>query len=70
MRDEYPKVAFLSPAEVRLLMGFKDAKEWAAFLADNPTFPPLVAVGKTAGGKPRLRYSKERVYAFITHLGG
>ncbi len=69
MRDEYPKRAFLTASQVRTLIGIENHKEWLAFLAEHPTFPTLVAVGKTAKGTPRLRYSKARIYAFLELLG-
>ena len=69
MRDEYPKKAFLTPAQVRTLVGIENHKEWLAFLEQHPAFPPLVTVGKTARGQPRQRYSKAKVYAFLEMLG-
>ncbi len=69
MRDEYPGRAFLTVTQVRTLVGVENHKEWLAFLEQHPTFPPLIAVGKTAGGKARTRYSKARVYGFLEAMG-
>ncbi len=69
MRDEFPGRAFLTPAEVKQLVGILNHKEWLQFLLQYPTFPAQVPLGQTAGKKPRLRYSKAKVYAFLEMLG-
>ena len=65
MRDEFPGQAFLTVAQARNLLAYKDHKSWAAFLEANPDFPRMVAVGKTTNGKPRMLYPKSLVYAWI-----
>ena len=70
MRDEFPGRAFLLPAQVQKLLGIRNHKEWTAFLAEQPLFPAMVQVGKTPKGKPRMRYPKSKVLAFIDLLGG
>ena len=62
-RHEYPGQAFLTDAQVRRLLAYKDRKEWAAFLDVNEDFPDRVEVGKSRNGKPRLLFIKELVYA-------
>ncbi len=51
------------------MLGIKNHKEWGIFLADHPTFPAQVKVGKTATGKPRMRFPKRLVLAFLDLLG-
>ncbi len=70
MRDEFPGRAFLLPTQVRKLMGLRNHAEWTAFLADHPLFPGMVQVGKTAKGRPRMRYPKSKVLAYVDLLGG
>jgi hypothetical protein len=65
MLDEFPRMAYLTGPEVRRLLRIENHKEWSAFLTDNPTFPRQVPVGKTRGGKPRLRYPKHKIYAWM-----
>ncbi len=69
MRDEHPGMGFLTATEVRKLVRRPKPADFARFLADNPKFPPLIQVGTTAKGKPRMLYSKARVYAFLELLG-
>ncbi len=70
MRDEFPGVAFLTPAQVRKLLGFTNPREFDAFVAEHRDFPGLVVWGKTARGKARLRYPKGKVLAFCELHGG
>lgn len=70
MRDEHPGKAFLTAAEVRRMLRLSNRESFEAWLSDNPTFPKLVAVGKTAKGKPRLFYPKSKVLSFLELLGG
>jgi len=65
MRDEFPGQAFLTDAQVRRLLAYKDRKEWAAFLTMNDDFPERVDAGKTRNGKPRLLFPKDLVFAWI-----
>jgi hypothetical protein len=65
MLDEYPGQAFLTPAQVQRLLAYRDRKGFVEFIAANPDFPKLRAIGKTKGGKPRMMYPKYRVYLWV-----
>jgi hypothetical protein len=55
----------LEPSEVRSLFGLSDPKEFGKFVAEQPLFPRPNKVGNTASGKPRLKFLKWKVYAFM-----
>lgn len=66
--DPYPRQELLGPKELMSLLAM-DRSTWYEFLQDPTTrFPPAVVVGKTKNGKPRLRWRKWQVYAWIDLL--
>ncbi len=52
-------------AQVRRVMGLLGRNEFTDFIASEPLFPKPVTVGMTEKKRPRLRYKKTQVLAFI-----
>ncbi len=67
--DPFPGRELLTASEVRKLFGFSDAREFDEFTKETTIFPRPVACGKTKQGKPRLKYLKSKVLAYLDLLG-
>lgn len=67
--DPFPRQEFLTAREVRKLFGLSRHDELQALMADHPHFPKMVQVGKTAKGKPRYKFPKGKIFAFIDLMG-
>ena len=68
MLDPYPRRALLSQKELMAMLSM-DRSTWYEFRAD-PTagFPAPVQVGRGKNGKPRLRWRKWQVIAWLEGL--